>query len=316
MHPFRFDPFTGPEATRTRNLMNRRDMDGIIAVPATPFTDNNQVDEDSLRRYVRRSLAQGVVGFLAPAVAGEVGTLTLDERNLVVRTIIDEVAGQVPVIGGATDPDPIVRERVARHYLDLGCEGILAHLPFEDEASYSLAVGALARLEPGFLMIQDLDTGPVPVSLLARLYREVPAFKWAKIETADRCAKCSTLLQETKGSLRVGSSGPDMIELLDRGVHAYLPTLYHDIYGRIWSLHRSGRRDDAVRLWQQLLPCLSFVATHHKIHWRVSKAVLKAEGIFETTRLRVEAPEPDAFESRLIEELAEYAKALSNSIAR
>ena len=93
-------------------------MDGIIAVPATPFTDHDQVDEDSLRRYVRRSLAQGVVGFLAPAVAGEVGTLTPDERSLVVRTIIDEVAGQVPVIGGATDPDPVVRERarlLARH---------------------------------------------------------------------------------------------------------------------------------------------------------------------------------------------------------
>ena len=122
-------------------------MDGIIAVPATPFTDRGQVDEESLRRYVQRSLSQSVVGFLAPAVAGEVGTLTPDERNLVVRTIIDQLAGQVPVIGGATDPDPLVRERVARRYLDLGCQGILAHLPFEDAPSYSAAVEALGRLE-------------------------------------------------------------------------------------------------------------------------------------------------------------------------
>jgi 4-hydroxy-tetrahydrodipicolinate synthase len=290
-------------------------MDGIIAVPATPFTPDNRVDDDSLRRYVRRSLDQGVVGFLAPAVAGEVGTLTPDERNLVVATIVDEVAGQVPVIGGATDPDPLVRERVARRYLDLGCQGILAHLPFEDAPSYSAAVEALARLKPEILMIQDLDTGPAPAKLLVRLHRKVTAFNWAKIETDDRCAKCSTILRETRGGLRVGSSGPDLIELLDRGIHAYLPTLYHGIYGRIWSLHRSGRRDEAVRLWRRLLPCLSFVASHPAIQWHVSKAVLKAEGIFETTMLRVEAPQPDAFESRLIEELAEYARNLTVELA-
>ena len=44
-------------------------MDGIIAVPATPFTDDDRVDIESLRRYVSRSIAQGVVGFAAPPVA-------------------------------------------------------------------------------------------------------------------------------------------------------------------------------------------------------------------------------------------------------
>lgn len=292
-------------------------MDGIVAVPATPFTHDDRVDEDSLRRYVRRSLAQGVVGFLAPAVAGEVETLSAEERNLVVATIVDEVGGRVPVIGGASDPDPSVRLRIARDYQELGCEGVLAHINYQDDDSYAAAVEDLGRLAPGFLMIQDLGTGaaPVPVSLLARLHREVPVFRWAKIETGDRCQKCTALLSETGRSLRIGSGGPDLIELLDRGVHAFMPTLYHDVYARIWSLHRSGRRDEAVRLWRRLLPCLSFVATHQEIQWHVSKAVLKAEGIFETTRLRVEAPEPDAVESRLIKELVEYARELSNSTA-
>ena len=286
-------------------------MDGIIAVPTTPFTDGDQVDEDSLRCYVAQSIAQGVVGILAPAVAGEVAELSAQERSLVVRTIIDEAAGRVPVIGGASDPEPSVRLDVAREYLDLGCEGILAYLPFEGEAAYTVAVEELGRLKPGFLVIQDLDTGLVPVSLLARLHREVPAFTWTKTETGDRRAKCSQILRETGGSLRIGSSGPDMIELLDRGIHAYMPTLYHDIYGRIWSLHRSGRRDDAVKLWRRLLPCLSFLATHYEMHWHVSKAVLKAQGVFKTTRFRVDAPEPDAFESRMIAEMAEYAQDLS-----
>jgi dihydrodipicolinate synthase/N-acetylneuraminate lyase len=58
-------------------------MDGIIAVPATPFTDDDRVDIESLRRYVSRSVSQGVVGFAAPAVAGEVDCLSVEERTLV-----------------------------------------------------------------------------------------------------------------------------------------------------------------------------------------------------------------------------------------
>ena len=312
--PLSSDPFERPMANNKKQGLTTFAMDGIIAVPATPFTHDDRVDEDSLRRYVRRSVTQGVVGFLAPAVAGEVETLSVEERNLVVATIVDEVDGRVPVIGGASDPDPSVRLQIAERVLELGCEGILAHVRFQDEDSYSGAIEDLGRMAPGFLMIQDLDTGVVPVSLLAQLHRDVPSFKWAKVETGDRCRKCTALLRETEGSLWIGSSGPDLIELLDRGIHAFLPTLYHDIYARIWSLHRSGCRDEAILLWQRLLPCLSFVASHQAIQWHISKAVLQADEIFATRRIRAESPEPDAVESRLIDELVEFARELSNSI--
>jgi dihydrodipicolinate synthase/N-acetylneuraminate lyase len=102
--------------------------------------------------------------------------------------------------------------------------------------------------------------------------------------------------------------------MLDRGAHAYLPTLYPDTYARIWSLHRAGRRDDAIALYRRLLPGLAFMATHQKIQWRFTKSVLHAEGIFATTRVRTAAPALDAFEERLIAELARDAVALAGSL--
>lgn len=290
-------------------------MDGIIAVPATPFTDDDRVDIESLRRYVSRSIAQGVVGFVAPAVAGEVDCLSVEERTLVVRTIIDEAAGRVPVIGGASAPDPSIRLAVARNYLELGCAGLLVHIPYENEDAYIKAVRELSGVQPEILMLQDLDAGPVPVSLLARLHREVPPFDWLKLETSDKLRKCSKLLEETEGRLQIGSAGPDVVELLDRGVRAYLPTLYHDIYARIWSLYRAEDRRGAVDLWRRLVPCLSFAAAHGDKHWHISKQVLQAEGIFATARTRVLAPPPDPVEARMIAEIAEYAQELSRTIA-
>ncbi len=287
-------------------------LDGIIAVPATPFTADDRVDVDSLRRYARTFLARGVTGFLAPAVAGEAEALTEAERELIVTTLLEEAAGRVPVIGGATDPDPAARLRHATRFITLGCQGVLASLRYENDAQYSTAVQALAELDPGFLMLQDMDTGaaPLPVALLAQLHREVPCFTWVKLETADRCRKLTALREAAGPTLRIGTAGADLLELLDRGANAYMPTLYPEIYGRIWQLHRTGQRADAVALYHRLLPGLAFMATHAKIQWRVTKALLHAEGIFTTTRIRVSAPPLDAAEARMIADLVVHAAQL------
>jgi 4-hydroxy-tetrahydrodipicolinate synthase len=292
-------------------------MDGIIAVPATPFTDDDRVDLESLRRYARRVLAQGATGFLAPAVAGEVDRLTEAEREQIVAVLIEEAGNRVPVIGGATDADPKARLNHARRFIEMGCTGVLAYIRFDHEDAYTRAVHALGELGPGFLMIQDLDLGaaPLPVALIARLHREVSCFKWIKVETADRCHKISAIRSATDGSLAVGTAGPDLIELLDRGVAAYLSTYTTGVYHRIWQLHRARNRSEALALYRRLLPCLTFMATHQTIQWRFTKALLKADGVFATTRIRTPAPELDTVEQRLVDDLADYARGLSAEVA-
>lgn len=293
----------------------RSALDGIVAVPATPFTDDDRVDVESLRRYARHALARGVVGFLAPAVAGEAEMLTEAERELIIATLLEESASRVPVIGGATTTDSSARLRLAQRYIALGCAGVLAYIRHEDDASYTAAVRALAALQPGFLMLQDLDAGAVPVPLIARLHREIPCFTWIKVETSDRGRKLSAIRAAAGPSLRLGTAGPDLIELLDRGVDAYLSTFTPGVYARIWQLHRAGRRNEAIALYHRLLPGLAFMATHQKIQWRFTKALLHAEKLFTTTRVRIATPPLDAAEERLVAELAQHAKELSHSIA-
>lgn len=291
-------------------------LDGIVAVPATPFTDDNRIDVDSLRRYASQTLAAGAIGFLAPAVAGEVNHLSEDERELVVTTLLSEAAGRVPVMGGATDPDPDLRLRHTRRFIELGCQGVLAYIRYEGESDYAAAVHALGRLNPDFLMIQDLDqgAGPLPVPLIARLHREVPAFQWIKVETGDRCRKITAIQEATGGTLRIGTAGPDLIELLDRGVHAYLSTFTTDVYHRIWQLYRAEQRADAIALYHRLLPCLAFMATHQNIQWRFTKALLHADGAFAHTHVRIAAPALDAYEQQLINELVEHVRQLRREL--
>ena len=294
-----------------------RGLYGIVAVPATPFSDDNRVDVASLRRYARHALARDAAGFLAPAVAGEAEMLREAEREIIIATLLEESAGKVPVIGGATSTEPTTRLRLARRYIAMGCQGVLAYIRYEDEASYTAAIHALGALNPGFLMIQDLDLGaaPLPVPLVARLHREISCFTWIKVETADRCRKLSALRDAAGPSLRLGTAGPDFIELLDRGVDTYLSTFSLETYARIRQLHRAGQREEAVALYRRLLPALAFMATHQKIQWRFTKAILQAAGLFTTTRIRIAAPPLDAAEERLVAELARHTVELSASLA-
>ena len=75
---------------------------GIVTVLNTPYTADDRVDLEALRRNVRRALAAGVAGFLVPAMAAEVDRLTLEERRGMVQAVLEEAAGRVPVIGGAS----------------------------------------------------------------------------------------------------------------------------------------------------------------------------------------------------------------------
>ena len=128
---------------------------GIIAVMNTPFCDTGAIDYDALAAHARYALEAGVVGFLAPALAGEGGKLTPEERGAVVQTLLDAAAGNVPIIGCATATSDEERIAMAERMSRQGCAGILASVPFENDADYRSKVRQLARAVSGFIMLQD-----------------------------------------------------------------------------------------------------------------------------------------------------------------
>ena len=72
---------------------------GVMTAIVTPMT-NGAVDEAALRGLVRAQLEGGVSGLVACGSTGEAATLTASEQSRVVRVVVDEVSGRVPVIAG------------------------------------------------------------------------------------------------------------------------------------------------------------------------------------------------------------------------
>jgi 4-hydroxy-tetrahydrodipicolinate synthase len=96
----------------------------------TPFRKDLSVDEDALRRLLRRQIAGGI-NFLVPCgTTGESPALTHEEHLRVVAITLEEAKGKVPVLGGAGGYNTAKVIEMAREIERMGAEGILSVTPY------------------------------------------------------------------------------------------------------------------------------------------------------------------------------------------
>jgi 4-hydroxy-tetrahydrodipicolinate synthase len=72
---------------------------GSIVALVTPMQDD-QVDVGRLRELVEYHIQAGTHAIVAAGTTGEAGTLSLDEKILVIKTVIEQARERIPVIAG------------------------------------------------------------------------------------------------------------------------------------------------------------------------------------------------------------------------
>ena len=97
----------------------------------TPFRKDLSLDEEALRRLVRRQIQAGI-NFLVPCgTTGESPTLTSAEQRRVVEITIEEAQPRnVPVLAGAGGNNTAHIIEMAREFQAMGANGILSVAPY------------------------------------------------------------------------------------------------------------------------------------------------------------------------------------------
>jgi 4-hydroxy-tetrahydrodipicolinate synthase len=96
----------------------------------TPFTKTGALDEAAVTRLARRQI-DGGVHFLVPCgTTGESPTLAHHEKLRVVELVVDEAAGQVPVLAGAGGYNTREVIEMARDMERIGADGLLSVTPY------------------------------------------------------------------------------------------------------------------------------------------------------------------------------------------
>jgi 4-hydroxy-tetrahydrodipicolinate synthase len=290
---------------------------GVVSVVLTPFAEDGALDLDSLAATVEDRIAAGAVALLTPVVASEVQRLDDAESRTVLRAVQEQAAGRVPVIAGCPSPDRAASVAFAHHAAELGCAGVLVRPPVDrlhDGRALRRLLESVAGPGVPLVVLQDLDwSGPgIPVPLICELFETVPAFRAVKIEAAPAGPKYSAVLAATGGRLHVsgGWASTQLIEALDRGVHAFCPSAHHWVYAEILRRYDAGRRRDAQELFRRLLPVLAFCTQHIDVSIQVQKLIAVRQGIFRTAAVRSPRVVLDEHHRRLADELVEIALSL------
>ena len=83
---------------------------GFIPVMLTPFLESGAVDYDGLKTLTEFYLSAGSAGLFSTCLSSEMYELSEQERIDVTKTVVDQVAGRVPVVATGTFGGPIAEQ--------------------------------------------------------------------------------------------------------------------------------------------------------------------------------------------------------------
>ncbi|KQI68220.1 dihydrodipicolinate synthase [Loktanella sp. 3ANDIMAR09] len=102
---------------------------GSFVALVTPFS-GGKVDLATLKNLVDWHVAQGTHGLVPVGTTGESPTLTHDEHDLVVQTVVDHAAGRIPVIAGAGSNNTMETVRLVKAAKAAGADAALVVTPY------------------------------------------------------------------------------------------------------------------------------------------------------------------------------------------
>ncbi|MCY3995373.1 MAG: 4-hydroxy-tetrahydrodipicolinate synthase [Rhodobacter sp.] len=102
---------------------------GSLPALVTPFR-NGDLDIESLGRLVEWQIESGSNGLVPVGTTGESPTLSHEEHDLVVETVVNAAAGRVPVVAGAGSNSTAEAVRLARAAERAGADAVLVVTPY------------------------------------------------------------------------------------------------------------------------------------------------------------------------------------------
>jgi 2-keto-3-deoxy-L-arabinonate dehydratase len=271
-------------------------LSGVIPVAPTVFTEDEELDLAGQRRVVDYLVDGKSDAVCILANYSEQFSLTDDERERVLTASLEHAAGRLLVCVTTSHFSARIAAQRSSQAQERGAAMVMLMPPFfgatmkvDDEG----VVEYFKRVADGLeidIMVQDAPMSPttLSVSLLARLAREVPQVRYAKVEmpqTADKLRKLVTAAGDDLPGVFDGEEAITLIPDLDAGAQGTMSScMVPDQLGQIVRDFHAGDRDKAVAQWEDLLPFIHF--ENRQVGLRAAKVLMKEGGIIDSDRTR------------------------------
>ena len=105
-------------------------LEGVYTAIVTPMTVDGALDEKALRRLVDFQIEGGVSGLVPVGTTGESPTLDGDECKRVIRAVVEQARGRVPVVAGAGSNSTSEAIHYAKDAKEAGANATLQVMPY------------------------------------------------------------------------------------------------------------------------------------------------------------------------------------------
>jgi len=121
-------------------------LKGSFVALVTPFTSDDEVDHNVLGEMVEWHISQGTSGVVPCGTTGESPTLSHQEHESVVETVVKAAAGKIKVIAGTGSNSTREAIKLTEHAKDVGVDGALVVMPYYNKPSPPGQISHYCRL--------------------------------------------------------------------------------------------------------------------------------------------------------------------------
>lgn len=265
-------------------------IQGSMVALVTPMNADNSLDWASLHKLVDWHLEQGTHAIVAVGTTGESPTLNVDEHLAVIKKVVDQVNGRVPVIAGTGANSTSEAVEWTQAAKDLGADACLLVTPYYNKPTQEglflhHAHIAQAVAIPQFLYNVPGRTGvdmkPETVLRLAK----VPNIIGIKEATGD-LDRAKLLIEQAPSDFAIISgddaTAVDLILLGGKGDISVTANVVPAAIARMCKLALAGNAEEARAINERLLPLHTamFVESNPiPVKWAVEQLGLIQSGI-------------------------------------
>lgn len=240
-------------------------IQGILTPNITPVDAQGRVDEQKLRGYVDWLIDRGVDGLYPNGSTGEFVRFSAEERRDIVRIVMDQADGRVPVLAGAAEANVKATIEACDAYGELGVRAVAIVAPFyyrlssEGVYAYFREIAENVQVDVTLYNI-PLFASPIEVETVVRLASEFPRVIGIKDSSGDlpNMMRMISAIRPMRDDFTFltgwdASLAPMLLAGADGGTNAtsgVVPELTRAIYQNV----TSGNLDEAMRLQYQLIP--------------------------------------------------------------
>ena len=272
------------------------ELEGLFVPVVTIFKESDgAVDHARIAEHVRYLLGAGVDGLVALGSTGDFSALLPEEKELVVKTVLQASAGKCPVVAGATSLTTRECLENAQKAESLGAAAVMIappyYLPLSDEEICQHFEAISRKLSiPIVLYNNPLCTGQnVTPALIARLHQSID-LSYVK-ESSGNIDAFQNILRRTDGRLRAFMGEEHLaFEALCLGAKGLIMGLGNglpEVYRSLLRSTKDHQYDEARSLHLRMLPLYEYAGRFHDFGYNsVVKSVMKLRGRGSVTHTR------------------------------